>query len=130
MAWGEPWRQQCRHRVLQHSPAGGGRAFEIEEDWRRDRGGRMTEHYTDHEQVRAYAEESDAHPCGMVDAEGDVLGVHLCRGRAESEIYLGQGMRLRDVSWDVFFEVFDRHQLELRTESDGFQLRRRERHAA
>jgi hypothetical protein len=90
----------------------------------------MTERYTEHERVREWAEQNDARPCGMVDTEGDVLGVHLCLRGRESDIPMGEGMSLEDISWDDFFDVFERQQLELRVQDDGVQLPQRDRHAA
>jgi hypothetical protein len=88
------------------------------------------ERYTDHEQVREWAEQHDARPCGMVDEQGEVLGVHLCPRGKEDEIPMGEGMSLGDISWNDFFDIFDRQQLELRIQEDGIQLPQRDRHAA
>ena len=90
----------------------------------------MNERHIDHDEVRAWAEQHDARPCGMVDQDGDVMGIHLCPPGSEEQIPMGEGMRLDDISWDTFFDVFDRQQLELRVTEDGHQLPQRDRHAA
>lgn len=90
----------------------------------------MDEHVTDHHRIRLWAEDNGVRPCGMVDAMGAVVGLFLCPRGTEPEVALGEGLTLADLGWDVFFDVFERQQLELRTQDTGFELRQRDRHAA
>ncbi len=61
----------------------------------------------DHKEIQSWAEASERRPVEVLDFEGEHLHDRL-RFRFPAERYPGE----EDLSWETFFDIFDRERLE------------------
>ena len=67
----------------------------------------------DHDEIRRWAEQYDGHPQVLDDprAGSDRVGIRIDFPGGRDDVFLSEASHARDISWQEFFELFERLKL-------------------